>query len=114
MGRAGSSFVQEELKMDYVYDYMLHLLTEYAKLLRYEPAVPEKATELCSESMACPATGLVKEFLMASMAKSTHDTEPCAMPPPFDPEALQVVREKKADAVTQVELWQHQAWNKGV
>ncbi|RZR73857.1 hypothetical protein BHM03_00028953 [Ensete ventricosum] len=118
MGRAGSSFVQEELKMDYVYDYMLHALTEYAKLLRYDPAVPEKATELCSESMACPATGLVKEFLMESMAKSTHDTEPCAMPPPFDPEALQAVREKKANAVRQVELWQQrqqqQAWNKGV
>jgi hypothetical protein len=26
--------------MDYVYDYMFHLLTEYAKLLRFKPTKP--------------------------------------------------------------------------
>ncbi|KAK3017594.1 hypothetical protein RJ639_004828, partial [Escallonia herrerae] len=33
IGKAASNFIQEELKMDYVYDYMFHLLNEYAKLL---------------------------------------------------------------------------------
>jgi hypothetical protein len=39
IGEEGSAFVQEELSMDYVYDYMLHLLTNYAGLLRYKPTV---------------------------------------------------------------------------
>jgi hypothetical protein len=47
--------VREEMSMDHVYDYMLHLLTEYAKLLRYKLTVPEKAVEICAESIACPA-----------------------------------------------------------
>ena len=47
--------------MDYIYDYMLHLLTEYAKLLRYKPTIPENAVEICTESMACPAQGLHRE-----------------------------------------------------
>ncbi|KAF7148521.1 hypothetical protein RHSIM_Rhsim03G0183600 [Rhododendron simsii] len=34
IGKAGSDFTQEDLKMDYVYDYMFHLLNEYAKLMR--------------------------------------------------------------------------------
>ncbi|RXH70502.1 hypothetical protein DVH24_013248, partial [Malus domestica] len=39
---------KEELKMDYVYDYMFHLLNEYDKLLRFEPRIPKGAAHLCS------------------------------------------------------------------
>ncbi|RLN29730.1 hypothetical protein C2845_PM05G21680 [Panicum miliaceum] len=46
MGEEGSSFARDELSMDYVYDYMLHQLTQYARLLRYRPTVPKNATEL--------------------------------------------------------------------
>ncbi|CAL9063325.1 unnamed protein product [Musa banksii] len=105
MGKASSDFFQEEVKMDFVYDYMLHVLTEYAKLLRYKPTIPEKATEFCLESMACPAPGNVKKFLLDSMEKSTHDAEPCKLPPPFTPEELQQLLENKANAVKQVEMW---------
>ncbi|KAK1315057.1 hypothetical protein QJS10_CPA06g00332 [Acorus calamus] len=57
IGKAGSRFIQEELKMDYVYDYMFHFLREYAKLLKYKPTKPPKAKEICVESMACAAKG---------------------------------------------------------
>ncbi|KAL8106791.1 hypothetical protein AgCh_023529, partial [Apium graveolens] len=50
--------------MDYVYDYMFHLLNEYAKLLRFEPKIPEKAVEFCSETTACKAEGTEKKFKM--------------------------------------------------
>ena len=44
MGEEGSSFARDELSMDYVYDYMLHQLTQYARLLRYRVPVPKNAT----------------------------------------------------------------------
>ncbi|EEE62342.1 hypothetical protein OsJ_17131 [Oryza sativa Japonica Group] len=37
VGRRGQRLM-EELDMDAVYDYMLHLLTEYARLMRFRPA----------------------------------------------------------------------------
>ncbi|CAL9079177.1 unnamed protein product [Musa textilis] len=110
MGKASGNFLTEEVKMDYVYDYMLHVLTEYAKLLRYKPTVPEKATEVCIESMACTAQDNVKRFLLESMEKSTHVSEPCTLPPPFTPLELQQLSQKKADAVKQVEMWEQKAW----
>ncbi|KAI3680344.1 hypothetical protein L2E82_50447 [Cichorium intybus] len=53
IGSVASRFIQEDLRMEHVYDYMFHLLTGYSKLLKYKPTVPENATELCSETMAC-------------------------------------------------------------
>lgn len=104
MGEAGSKFFEEEVKMNYVYDYMLHVLNEYAKLLRYKPTVPEKATEICLDSMACPAQGNVKKFMLESMEKSTHDAEPCTLSPPFAPGELQEINDKRADAIKKVEM----------
>ncbi|KAJ4953727.1 hypothetical protein NE237_030559 [Protea cynaroides] len=103
IGRAASNFIEEELKMDYVYDYMFNLLNEYAKLMKYKPTIPEHATEFCSETMACPANGLVKKFMMDSMVKFPADTTPCAMPPPFDPQALQAFLKEKEATLKQVE-----------
>ncbi|KAK1290836.1 hypothetical protein QJS10_CPB18g01547 [Acorus calamus] len=70
IGKAGSRFILEELKMDYVYDYMFHFLREYAKLLKYKPTKPPKAKEICVESMACAAKGREREYMMASMMKA--------------------------------------------
>ncbi|CAK9180084.1 unnamed protein product, partial [Ilex paraguariensis] len=53
--------------MEYVYDYMFHLLNEYAKLLKYKPTVPPGAVEVCSETMVCNAKGLDREFMIESM-----------------------------------------------
>ena len=89
--------------MDNVYDYMLHLLTEYAKLMKYKPTVPDKATEICIESMACSATGLVKKFMLESMEKSVYEFEPCDLLPPFDQNELDEIMGRKEKYLKMVE-----------
>lgn len=95
--------------MDYVYDYMFHLLSDYAKLLKYKPTVPEKAVELCSELMACPAKGFEKEFMTGSLVGPAL-TEPCTMPPPYDPASLHSVIERKDDGMKKVDTWEREYW----
>ncbi|KAL3737676.1 hypothetical protein ACJRO7_019245 [Eucalyptus globulus] len=69
-----TKFVEESSKLKF--DYMFHLLSEYAKLLKLEVKVPPGMndlcsemrsfevkvtpgmTDLCSEMMVCPADGL--------------------------------------------------------
>lgn len=95
--------------MDYVYDYMYHLLNEYAKLLTYKPSIPPNAVELCSESMACPAQSLTKKFMMESMVKTPADTNPCSLPTPFDPSILQSHLKRKVNSIKQVEIWENRS-----
>ncbi|KAG5558583.1 hypothetical protein RHGRI_008508 [Rhododendron griersonianum] len=107
---AASDFIHEDLKMDYVYDYMFHVLREYAKLLRYKPTIPKKAIEICSETLACPAVGLYNAFMMESMVKGPTDMSPCNMPPPYDPHAFRTLLRSKANSVSLVELWEQRYW----
>ncbi|OVA16202.1 Lipopolysaccharide-modifying protein [Macleaya cordata] len=109
IGRAASNFIQEDLRMDYVYDYMFHLLNTYAKLLRYKPTIPPKAVEFCSENMACPAVGLKKRFMMESMVKAPSDTYPCTLPP-SDPPHIQAFLKVNEDSIKEVELWENCFW----
>ncbi|KAJ9681524.1 hypothetical protein PVL29_020412 [Vitis rotundifolia] len=102
--KAGSSFVQEELRMKFVYDYMFHLLSAYAKLFKYKPTVPPGAVEVCPETMVCPVKGLEKKYKIQSMVKSPSDTGPCAMPPPYDPAELRHMLERKDHVMKQVEM----------
>ncbi|BFG21946.1 hypothetical protein CerSpe_082200 [Prunus speciosa] len=110
IGEAASNFMQEDLKMDYVYDYMFHVLNEYAKLLKFKPTIPPNAVELCSEKMACPATGTWKKFMVESMVGSPGDELPCTLPPPYDPLALRDFLERKANSTRQVEAWENEYW----
>lgn len=110
IGKAASSFVLQELKMNFVYDYMFHLLNEYAKLLRFEPVIPEGAGEVCSEAMACQADGNMKKFMMESLVKSPSTTSPCTLPPPYDPKTLGTIRRRKANSMKQVENWERNFW----
>ncbi|XP_057981210.1 uncharacterized protein LOC131166648 [Malania oleifera] len=112
IGKAGSSFIEEDLKMDYVYDYMFHLLNEYTKLLKFKPAVPPGAVEFCSETMACTANGTWKSFMLESMVMAPSHTAPCTMHPPYHPSALQDFLEKKANSTRQVEMWENEYWEK--
>ncbi|XWS46064.1 hypothetical protein CRYUN_Cryun14cG0032300 [Craigia yunnanensis] len=109
IGEAASNFIQEDLKMDNVYDYMFHLLSEYAKLLKFEPKIPPEAVELCSETMACPATGSWKNFMVESLVVSPSDTIPCAMPP-YEPQEQREFLERKANSTRQVEMWENEYW----
>jgi Glycosyl transferase family 90 len=102
MGKLGSRFTQEELSMENVYDYMLHLLTQYAKLLRFKPTIPDKATEICMESLACSETGLTKKFLLDSMDKYTYDLEPCVLPPPFKAGEIDAITRRKDEYIKKI------------
>ncbi|XP_059661761.1 uncharacterized protein LOC132307901 [Cornus florida] len=110
IGKTASEFIQEELKMDYVYDYMFHLLNEYAKLLKFKPEIPEGAVEYCSETMACRAEGLVKKFMMESMVKSPSITSPCSMPP-YEPQVLEGFVRRQTNGIKQVETWEKKYWD---
>ena len=109
-GKAASKFIKEEVKMEYVYDYMFHLLNEYAKLLTFNPTIPEKAVEICSESMACPSQGSIKESMIDSMVTSPSDSDPCTLPPPYDPSSLHSLLRRNTDSIEQVEKWQNEYW----
>lgn len=112
IGKAASNFIQEELKMDYVYDYMFHLLDSYAKLFRYKPSISDKAVELCVESMVCKAEGNEKKFMMESLVKGPSNTNPCTMPPPYDPPSLHAQIRRKQGSIQRVEFWETSYWKK--
>ncbi|KZV46930.1 O-glucosyltransferase rumi [Dorcoceras hygrometricum] len=103
IGKAGSSFIQQDLKMDYVYDYMFHVLNQYAKLLKYKPTAPEGASEICFESIACPAEGFRKKCLDESMVGGLVDSSPCTMAPPYDPATFRSFLRNKDEAMMKVE-----------
>lgn len=92
--------------MDKVYDYMLHLLTEYSKLLKYKPTIPPKAVELCSESMACSSQGFVRQFMTESLIKGPTPVHPCTMPPPYEPRTLKSLLQRKTNSILQVQKWE--------
>ncbi|KAH9775580.1 CAP10 domain-containing protein [Citrus sinensis] len=110
IGRAASNFIQEELKMEYVYDYMFHLLNEYAKLLKFKPVAPDGAVEVCSETMACTANGSHKKFMMESLVKGPSITSPCTLPPPYEPKVLGAFYRRKLNAILQVQKWEDRYW----
>ncbi|XVF80042.1 hypothetical protein PTKIN_Ptkin15bG0038800 [Pterospermum kingtungense] len=112
IGKAGSKFIEEFLTMRNVYDYMFHLLNEYSKLLKFKPKIPPKAKRVCSETTACSEKGLWKEFMVQSMVKSPSNKLPCALPPPFEPRAIQTSLDEKEKITRQVETWVTEYWKK--
>jgi hypothetical protein len=95
--------------MDYVYDYMFHLLTEYAKLLRFKPTIPSDAIEVCPESLACQGVGREKKFMEESMVRSANDAGPCNLPPPFSLEEFKVLQHRREKSLQQIEAQEHKA-----
>lgn len=96
--------------MDYVYDYMFHLLNEYANLLKFEPRVPEGAVELSAESMASTRHGLEKKFMSESMVREPSTKAPCSLPPPFEPTSLRIFYATKLNLIKRVERWEDSYW----
>ncbi|KAF7833769.1 O-glucosyltransferase rumi-like protein [Senna tora] len=80
MGRRGQELM-ETLNMDRVYDYMFHLISEYAKLQDFKPNPPSTAMEVCAESVLCYADEKQTAFLKQSAA-SPSQAPPCTLPPP--------------------------------
>jgi len=86
-----------------VYDYMFHLLNEYAKLLKFKPTIPTGgAVETCSESIVCSLRGLKKRLLVESLVTSPSETPPCTIPPPYTPQTLEDFLQKKENLLKQV------------
>ncbi|XP_011023363.1 PREDICTED: O-glucosyltransferase rumi homolog [Populus euphratica] len=111
IGKAGSKLIQENLKMQYVYEYMFHLFKEYAKLLRFKPKIPAGAIEVSSESTASSLGGLWKMFILESVVKSPDDAlVPCTAPPPYDAHTLQDLFQRKENVRRQVEMWGDEYW----
>lgn len=110
IGKAASNFMQEDLKMENVYDYMFHLVNEYAKLLRFKPKRPKGAIELCAETLVCAANGRSRSFMMDSLVKGPSVTGPCSLPPPYEPHAFRALVRRKFNSVKQVEMWEKKYW----
>uniref|UniRef100_A0A0E0DX32 Glycosyl transferase CAP10 domain-containing protein n=1 Tax=Oryza meridionalis TaxID=40149 RepID=A0A0E0DX32_9ORYZ len=103
IGEQGSRFVREQMAMDYVYDYMFHLITEYGKLLRYRPAVPANAVEICAESMACAAAaGRERECMDESVEGFVAGFDPCSLPPPFTEEEKRDIAAREEEVLRKV------------
>jgi hypothetical protein len=101
--------MKEELKMSNVYDYMFHLLTEYAKLLKYKPVIPKGAKEVCSESMLCSRKNRVeRRFMRESMVKGPSQTGPCNLH--TNHRFLKDWNQRKTEAIKQVEDMEERTW----
>ncbi|KAH7837590.1 hypothetical protein Vadar_015587 [Vaccinium darrowii] len=112
IGEAGSHYILENTKMENVYDYMFHLMNEYAKLLKFKPFVPETTIELCPEIMACLVDGVSRKFLEDSLEETPNDVPPCTLPPSYDPQVLKAFVEDKVRSTKQVEMWENEYWDK--
>lgn len=108
IGKAGTEYVFNQVKIEYVYDYMFHLLYEYGKLLRYRPTVPEGAVELCSERFACSPMGLETAYKVQTMVNGPVDRGPCSLPPPFERNDLQALRDRNSKTRKQVQMWEQE------
>ncbi|CAA3015233.1 O-glucosyltransferase 1-like [Olea europaea subsp. europaea] len=104
IGKRGSKYVQEQLRMKFVYDYMFHLLNEYSKLLKYKPTVPKGGVEVCSETMVCSVEGSMKKFRIDSMVKNPADSSPCTMPSSYYTAELENFLEMKENLTKQVRM----------
>lgn len=99
------------MKMEYVFDYIFHLLNEYAKLQKFEPKIPLEAVEICSESLACTSQGIWRKFMEEGLEKSPSYTNPCTLPPPYEPQEIKSFVEQKIKATQQVEAWENDFWS---
>ncbi|XP_059654226.1 uncharacterized protein LOC132300938 [Cornus florida] len=104
IGKAGSKYIQENLRMEHVYDYMFHLLNAYAALQKYKVTIPPRAMKICSETMACKVRGMERKFKLESLVSSPAERNPCTMPPPFDPPTLRSFLQRKANLTKKVEM----------
>ncbi|KAJ3675698.1 hypothetical protein LUZ60_004740 [Juncus effusus] len=79
IGKRGQELMQD-IKMDYVYDYMYHLLVEYSKLLDFKPTPPLTAHEVCDSALLCVASERERQFLERASA-SPSMKHPCVLTP---------------------------------
>ncbi|KAL0714938.1 hypothetical protein Bca4012_021917 [Brassica carinata] len=115
IGRQGSDYITKNVEMKYVYDYMLHVLQGYGKLMKLDVTVPENATEVCSETMACPITdgGLIRirQCMDDSLVMSPSVKAACNLPKPYGDNELKSIIKKRQSAERKVMKWTDEYWN---
>ncbi|CAN1237092.1 Protein O-glucosyltransferase 1, partial [Linum grandiflorum] len=118
IGESGSRFMKKDLKMENVYDYMLHTLTQYAKLLRFKPKLPqgfEPGDELRSETIACSWEGVWREFMLDSAVESPSSRLPCSMSADesSDHDRLLEISKRRREIERRVEKLEDEYYNLG-
>ncbi|EPS69952.1 hypothetical protein M569_04809 [Genlisea aurea] len=106
IGERGHAYMYNGVRMEHVYDYMYHLLNEYAKLMTYKPSPPAAGREICAESLACFESGTVRRFMDESLETLPADSSPCELPPPYEDQQLQEIIAGKARSIAEVEKWE--------
>ncbi|XP_074279880.1 uncharacterized protein LOC141605123 [Silene latifolia] len=106
IGKAGSEYIINQIKIKHVYDYMFHVLNEYSKLLRYTPKIPEGAEELCSERFACSPPGLETQYKVDTVVSGPAKQGPCTLPPPYGSDTLEALRDQNAKIKEVVDMWE--------
>eukprot|EP00850_Spirogloea_muscicola_P007457 SM000037S13592 [mRNA] locus=s37:709610:713144:- [translate_table: standard] len=79
IGNMSRGFI-EDLSMNLVYDYMLHLLKAYAALQTVRPKIPKGGARLCPDAILCYATKEQKKFLLATYQQRLPARKPCSLP----------------------------------
>lgn len=110
IGKEGSKYIFEQINIGNVYDYMFHVLNEYAKLLKYKPTIPEGAVELCSERFACSTMGLETTYKIDTMVNGPSEEGPCELPPPYEPLTLKSIHDQNAKIKEQVLAWEKESY----
>uniref|UniRef100_A0A0D6QT72 Glycosyl transferase CAP10 domain-containing protein n=1 Tax=Araucaria cunninghamii TaxID=56994 RepID=A0A0D6QT72_ARACU len=110
IGKGGQRHMQQ-LKMDNVYDYMFHLLSEYSKLQKFRPQVPDTAQEVCKRSVLCLADPKEKTFLERSTPKTATYSQPCFLDPP-NHDLFKQWTEKKTMVIKDIEKMEAMAQTK--
>ncbi|KAL2611116.1 hypothetical protein R1flu_022808 [Riccia fluitans] len=80
VGKAGEEFLRTELNMNNVYDYMFHLISEYARLQTFKPVVPEAAEVVTESYILCLAEPQFRSVLQKSRESLKVGFTPCIMP----------------------------------
>ncbi|CAM6098106.1 unnamed protein product [Calypogeia fissa] len=79
IGEAGQAFVQKELSMDKVYDYMYHLLVKYAQLQEFQPSISRSAHLVTQDYILCLAQPLQKLLMKQARKHMSSNVIPCTM-----------------------------------
>ncbi|KAL3682330.1 hypothetical protein R1sor_000352 [Riccia sorocarpa] len=80
IGEAGREFLLRNVNMNNVYDYMFHLISEYAALQTFKPVVPRGAQVVTENFILCLAKPGVRSLLEKSREAMKIGFTPCVMP----------------------------------
>ncbi|CAM6103649.1 unnamed protein product [Calypogeia fissa] len=79
IGAAGREFVRSELSMENVYNYMFHLLREYAQLLKFKPIQGAASLVTLDQVLCLVEPGLHMDTLRQTMKAMPINPLPCKM-----------------------------------